>query len=191
MKKFILCLISAISITSFLHAQSFEKGGKYLSLGIGGTNFWHFGSGIRPGIGFAYTPITGQINVQMEFGIHEYVGVGFTTGVGGAAPLGIYASEFNIPAGVIANFHFWQLIANKTGKGEQLKSDKLDLYAGLNLGTGVGFILGGGVTPTALFFAGPQVGMRYFFTEKIAVNGELGYGKSWVNAGVEIGRAHV
>ena len=39
MKKFLLCLISAISITSFLHAQSFEKGGKYLSLGIGGTNF--------------------------------------------------------------------------------------------------------------------------------------------------------
>jgi hypothetical protein len=186
MKKFLLCISTALLITSFSNAQAFENGGKYLSLGLGGANFWHLGSGIGPGIGFAYTPITGQINVQMEFGVHEYVGVGFTTGMGGAAPLGIYAPEFNIPVGAIANFHFWQLIANKTGKGAQLQSDKLDLYAGLNLGTGVGLILGGGVTPTALFFVGPQVGVRYFLTEKIAVNGELGYGKSWVNGGIVI-----
>ena len=188
MKKLLLSIIALATISTFSNAQSFEKGGKYLSLGLGGTNFWHLGTGSPSvyGYGFGYTPNTGQVNLQLEFGIHKYVGLGLTTGVGGSGGLGIYGAEFNIPVGVIANCHFWQLIADKTGKGDQLKVDKLDLYAGINVGTGVGMLFGGAgtVTPTALVFVGPQIGVRYFFTDKIAVNGELGYGKSWVNGGV-------
>ena len=86
-----------------------------------------------------------------------------------------------MPVGIIANFHFYQLIEDKTSK--DIHGDKLDVYAGLNAGSGIGYA----PTPrkvAALFFAGPQVGVRYYIKPTIAVGGEVGYGKSFVNGGV-------
>lgn len=182
-----------LSLTSFfffqsLNAQSFQKGGTYVSIGLGGSHFLNISPGNNYFAG-VYSPITGQFSVQAEWGIHKYVGLGLTTGIGGGAGIGRFglfttaAPQMNIPIGIISNFHFYQLIADKTGK--DIKADKLDVYAGLNLGTGVGlFFPGTGVEPTALVFAGPQVGVRYFFNDKMAVNGEVGYGKTWINAGL-------
>ncbi len=192
MKKTILSFITIAAVVFSSQAQAFEKGGKYISLGLGGASYFH----VVPSAGYyptLYSPITGQLSVQGEFGVHEYVGVGFYTGIGGGAGLGGSrlgllgagggVGELTVPIGVIANFHFYQLIADKSGK--DIKADKLDVYAGLNLGTGLGVLFpGGGNTDlAALVWGGPQVGVRYFFKEKIAVNGELGYGKTWVNAG--------
>lgn len=194
MKKLALSVIAILSISLASNAQAFEKGGKYISLGLGGSNFWHISSnGYFGSYGnFGYTPITGQLSVQGEFGVHKYVGVGFTTGIGGrAAGTGIYrygwgsgySSEFNIPIGVIANFHFYQLIADKVSK--DIHADKLDVYAGLNLGSGVAMFPGTDpLQVSALFFVGPQVGARYFFTPNMAANLEVGYGKTWVNGGL-------
>lgn len=194
MKKLALSVIAILSISLASNAQAFEKGGKYISLGLGGSNFWHISSnGYFGSYGnFGYTPITGQLSVQGEFGVHKYVGVGFTTGIGGrAAGTGIYrygwgsgySSEFNIPIGVIANFHFYQLIADKVSK--DIHTDKLDVYAGLNLGSGVAMFPGTDpLQVSALFFVGPQVGARYFFTPNMAANLEVGYGKTWVNGGL-------
>lgn len=194
MKKLALSVIAILSISLASNGQAFEKGGKYISLGLGGANFWHISAnGYFGSYGnFGYTPITGQLSVQGEFGVHKYVGVGFTTGIGGrAAGTGIYrygwgagySSEFNIPVGIIANFHFYQLIADKVGK--DIHSDKLDVYAGLNLGSGVAMFPGTDpLQVSALFFVGPQIGARYFFTPKLAANLEVGYGKTWVNGGL-------
>ncbi len=194
MKKLALSVIAILSISLASNAQAFEKGGKYISLGLGGSNFWHISSnGYFGSYGnFGYTPITGQLSVQGEFGVHKYVGVGFTTGIGGrAAGTGIYrygwgsgySSEFNIPIGVIANFHFYQLIADKVSK--DIHADKLDVYAGLNLGSGIAMFPGTDpLQVSALFFVGPQVGARYFFTPNMAANLEVGYGKTWVNGGL-------
>lgn len=195
MKKLALSVIAILSISLASNAQAFEKGGKYISLGIGGASFWHIytNSAYNSYYGFGgYTPVTGQLSVQGEFGVHKYVGVGFTAGVGGRAGGGItrwgysysgYSSEFNVPIGVIANFHFYQLIADKVSK--DIHADKLDVYAGLNVGSGVGlFTSYSPVEVSALFFAGPQVGARYFFTPKMAANLEVGYGKTFVNGGL-------
>ena len=74
-------------------------------------------------------------------------------------------------------------IADKVGKN--IHSDKLDVYAGLNIGSGVAILPNSGSTDiAALFFAGPQVGARYFFTPHMAANLEVGYGKTWVNEGL-------
>jgi hypothetical protein len=195
MKKLALSVIAILCISLASNAQAFEKGGKYISLGLGGANFWHIytDATYNSYYGFGgYTPITGQLSVQGEFSVHEYVGVGFTAGIGGRAGGGIsrfgfgytgYSPEFNIPIGVIANFHFYQLIADKVGK--DIHSDKLDVYAGLNIGSGVAILPNSGSTDiAALFFAGPQVGARYFFTPNMAANLEVGYGKTWVNGGL-------
>ncbi len=41
MKKLALSVIAILSISLASNGQAFEKGGKYISLGLGGANFWH------------------------------------------------------------------------------------------------------------------------------------------------------
>lgn len=199
MKKitFFLLLLTFTGIGA-LHAQAWEKSSKILSINIGGASYFHpykyyNGAYYRN----FFTPVTGQLLLQGEFGVHEYVGVGFSAGFGGGTGIGgwgwrgIYSGysgynpEINIPVGVLANFHFYQLIADKTGAN--LHEDKLDVYAGVSVGSGVAFMNPGNssrdfITPLA--YGGPHVGVRYFFTDKLAVNGEVGYGKTFLNAGL-------
>lgn len=203
-RKFLsLLLITALSV-SLSFGQAFDASSKLISIGLGGSTMFHIPSGYNAYYANSYfTPLTGELTVQGEFAVHKYVGVGFTAGIGGRAGgsgyvvpyygyTGYYAgwySEFNLPIGVIANFHFYQLIADKVSAN--LHADKLDIYAGLNLGTG--FAIHPGYTDVygqrhtaidALAFGGVQVGARYYFTPKIGVFGEFGWGKTWANAGI-------
>ena len=155
----------------------------------------------------AFSPITGELTLQGEFAVYKYVGVGFSAGIGGRAGSGalfvpgyIYGPgvysygwypEFNMPIAAIANFHFYQLIADKVSNGAKLHADKLDIYAGINLGTGFaihpGIVDGYGVRHTyvdALAFGGIQAGARYYFKPKIAAFAEIGWGKTWINGGI-------
>lgn len=152
---------------------AFGKGGFY-SYG-GGRSYYYRGA-------FWYS---GTLSVQAEFGVHDYVGVGLVTGIGGRAFVGGGGGVLYVPVGVLANFHFFQLIADK--KGLSL-GDDLDVYAGLNFGTGLAANLykGGGNDVGGIIFAGPQIGVKYFFNPKIGVYGEIGYGKSVFEAGVSI-----
>ena len=71
-----------------------------------------------------------------------------------------------------------------------MHSDKLDLYGGVNIGSGFAALFYDGPGNenssdlVALLFIGPQVGVRYYFSDSFGVNAEVGYGKSWVNAGI-------
>lgn len=194
MKKIFFAAMLAVSLltaTQTTQAQAWTKDSKVLSIGLGGAYFYHFGNyyrndfyGIRRGYGYG-SLLTGQFTFQGEFGVHDYVGVGFTTGLGGRAGwAGWYGGEVNFPVGAIANFHFYQLIQDKTGK--DIHADKLDIYGGVNIGSGIAAIFYDNNDPTVvpIIFGGPQVGIRYYFKPNIAVNGELGYGKTWVNAGL-------
>ncbi len=198
MKRMIYSLLVAVTLilaTNTADAQAWEKSSKVLSLGLGGSSFFHIDpdySGYYYGYyGYYgrsrsfYSPITGQLNFQGEFGVHDYVGVGFTTGLGGRAGWGWYSNgEVNVPIGAIANFHFFQLIADKTGK--DIHSDKLDVYAGVNVGSGMAVMFrpydSNNIIPIA--WGGFQAGARYYFTDKFGVNVEVGYGKSIVNGGM-------
>jgi hypothetical protein len=197
MKKIILSLIAIVALALTTHAQAFEMGKKYISIGVGGASYFNISPSNNYTFNTLYSPLTFQFSVQGEFPVHKYVGVGFYTGLGaGAGSGGFGRSRFvfggyygygtpqmTIPLGVLANFHFYQLIADKSGK--DIKADKLDVYAGLSIGSGVGlFFPGGSVDPSILAWGGPHVGVRYFFNDKLGVNGELGYGKTFVNAGL-------
>lgn len=189
-------LLSTLSIKN-VHAQAWEKDTKVISINIGGASYFHPNKNFTNS---SLSTVTGQLLVQGEFGVHEYVGVGFSAGFGGGAgvrPFGRWAyygyygqyyrngiSEINIPIGALANFHFYQLIADKTGA--DIHSDKLDIYAGVSIGSGVAFMNPGrsGDFIAPLAYGGPHVGIRYYFTDKIAVNGEFGYGKTFANAGI-------
>jgi hypothetical protein len=169
------------------HSQAWERDTKVLSLGLGASQFFHIDDYYYGNAAEArnwYSPVTGQINFQGEFGIHKYVGLGFTTGLGGGGPLLYgYQGELNFPIGMLANFHFYQLIADKTGKN--IHADKLDIYAGVSVGGGNAIAyynnVNNRIVPMA--FGGLHAGVRYYFKPRVGVNGELGWGKSLVNVG--------
>lgn len=205
MKKITGTLIVIISVVSIYtaNAQAWSKDTKVLAFGIGGSQFFHIDEDYYRyyynrygyyGRRFPYSPTTGQFNFQGEFGVHDYVGVGFTVGVGGGTGWGRFGSisyydgELTVPVGAIANFHFFQLIADKTGK--DIHADKLDVYAGVNIGSGVAILFDSfystndQIKAVPIVFGGVQAGARYYFIDKFGVNLEVGYGKSFVNGGI-------
>jgi hypothetical protein len=191
-------LISAlIFATTQTQAQAWERNTKVLALGFGASQFFHldgyyynhYYNGTPRHYRAWYWPVTGQINFQGEFGIHKYVGLGFTTGFGGRGgwPHN-YPGEVNIPIGMICNFHFYQLIEDKTDK--DIHGDKLDIYVGASIGSGIAFIrypnypdYPATTRVTPLAFGGLHAGLRYYFKPKVGVNAEVGFGKSIVNVG--------
>lgn len=192
MKYLIILFIIVASIFSFSqksHAQAWEKSSKVLSIGFGVSQFYHLDDyyyrnhdgKLKRG---HFNPTTGQFNFQAEFGIHKYVGLGFTTGFGGRPGWdNSYRGEFNIPMGMLANFHFYQLIDDKNSK--DLHADKLDIYAGISVGSGVAFTYYDDISRriVPLAWGGPHAGIRYYFAPKVAVNAEVGFGRSLVNIG--------
>ncbi|MFM2306557.1 MAG: hypothetical protein RLZZ367_1226 [Bacteroidota bacterium] len=190
MKSILRTTITALVLfttTYIVQAQAWDRHTNTLSIGIGPSQFFHIdnyyyndGPAIRPAY---YWPVTGQFNFQGEFGIHKYVGLGFTTGIGGRGPISRdYLGELNVPVGMIANFHFYQLIADHASRN--IHADKLDIYAGANLGSGVAFTYYTNTVRVApLAFGGVQAGIRYYFAPRVAINGELGFGKSIANVG--------
>jgi hypothetical protein len=189
MKKLLLLFTVILFSLSSAHvqAQAFDKSTKLITLSLGPGEMIHFpvGSnnyyGVGNGVAYNYSYVTGQLSVQAEFAVHKYVGVGFVVGVGGEAPL----HEVNIPIGLLANFHFFQLIADK--QGLEL-GNKLDVYAGVTAGSGVAIHLyNDGFTNSwndALFYFGPHAGVNYYFANNIAVHGEVGWGVTVLQAGI-------
>ncbi|MEN9447912.1 MAG: hypothetical protein RJA25_1202 [Bacteroidota bacterium] len=170
------------------------KGSKQINIGVGLSSYiGAFGKGgfSRYGGGGYYGGwggwggfwYSGTLSLQAEFGVHDYVGVGLVTGLGGRAFGG--GGIFYLPVGILTNFHFMQMIGDRKGVAI---ADKLDVYVGLNFGTGLGVTTskGGGSAVSGIIFAGPQFGVKYFFTDKIGVYTELGYGKSIWEDGVSI-----
>lgn len=188
---FAAALTGAIALSPAAHAQAWHDGAKVFSFGMGGSSFIHFGKNYIYHNEIYYhgnfSRRTGQINIQGEFAVHKYVGVGFTTGFGfsGGGYRSYYDGEINFPFGAIANFHFWQLVDDRVSSN--MHARELDMYGGLNIGTGFAVMsktYSDGSDVLAIMFIGPQLGVRYYFNDFFGVNAEVGYGKSWINAGV-------
>lgn len=190
MKYLVALILPFLFSTQSVNAQAWTKETKVISVGLAAANYYHVGSTratlFGPTSAF-YSPVTGQITVEGEFGIHQYVGVGFMSGFGGGVgTLGGYGGSLNVPVGFLANFHFYQLIGDKTGK--DIYQSKLDVFVGASLGTGVGVIfydsslLNDQVLPLA--FGGAHVGARWYFAENMGLTGQFGFGKSLVDLGI-------
>lgn len=189
MKKIKVLLIALIAVglsSVAAYSQAFEgKGHKSLNLGLGGSYHWFFnGSGYYGyynslGLGF------NAPSVSMEFGIHDYVGLGFW--VAPTHHFGYYSSgyAFSLPIAFRADFHFYQLIADKTGSN--IHADQLDIYAGLSVGGGPGFWFNSSSTDVfGVFLIGPQAGIRWYPNAgRIGIYAEVSpyIGKSFAEVG--------
>lgn len=174
MKKLLLLLFVAVfSLTQLVAQEStFKKGDKVLNLGIGfGSTFY----------GSFYGSQTPALSASLEVGVKDGILDKGSIGVGGylgysSATWTNYYKTSNFIIGARGTFHY-PLV------------NKLDTYTGLLLGYNIynykyetGY-LGSGSSTSGLILAW-YLGARYYFTDKFAVMGELGYGVSYLTLGV-------
>ena len=164
------------------------------SVGVGGAQVIDVGSG-----GFSTVDNIGlAVNVSGEYKVWKYIGLGFETGADvlfpyyrNGANYGYYgyygylgypfattSDYIGIPVVIKVNFHILDAI------GKISIANKLDCYVGISVGGGPLFGVDGGNDIAGFIIAGPQVGIRYWFTNKVAIFGEFGYGATFANAGV-------
>lgn len=189
MKKLLIVLSIFISLTT--EAQEFHTGTQVLSAGIGFGSNWGFGRG------GTQTP---ALSVSYEQGIWDIDGPGVIS-LGGYIGHKSYKYKYNSPyywyneklsytiIGLRSAYHF-----------NMIDADKLDLYAGAMLSFNLakykydygyhdpsyGYRQDFNRSNTygnhlGISFYG---GARYYFSDNMAVFGELGYGVAYLNIGV-------
>jgi hypothetical protein len=167
----------------FANAQGWNQDRKGIySIGVGGTQVINVGNGFSglsgPGL---------SLNVSGEYKVHRFVGVGFETGLdlffgpyyGPPPPAYPRYVSIGIPVGVKANVHILE------AAGVAI-ANKLDVYAGLNLGGGPAFYTVPSGYVYGFIHVGPQVGIRYWPNHNIAVFGEFGWGATFANVGITL-----
>ncbi|MEX1192567.1 MAG: hypothetical protein WED10_03725 [Brumimicrobium sp.] len=177
MKKSLFILAVTAILLAFpqqSNAQAFGgKGSKTFLIGAGFSDYPN-----RYPNASNHSHLAFNIGIQGEFGIHDYVGLGFTAGAT-FSPAN-WGTSVGIPIGMIGNFHFLQLIADKTGGSF---AEDMDVYGGLAFGGGPSFLSSishnnsnGDVGVT--IFGEAHVGIRYYFSDKLGVFAEVGQGIS-------------
>jgi len=176
MKKLLLVLFVAVFSLTQLNAQesTFKKGDKVVNLGIG------FGSTYY---GAFYTSHTPALSISLETDVKDGILEKGSIGIGGylgysSATWANYYKTSNFIIGARGSFHY-PLV------------NKLDTYTGLLLGyniysykyesTYIGSKGSSGNVMLAWF-----AGARYYFTDKFAVMGEIGYGIAYLTVGVSL-----
>lgn len=145
--------------------QGRAKTGIY-TVAVGGTQQIYVG---RPHGGLTGAGLS--MNVQGEYGVARFIGLGWGTGVNLYFPA--HTTLIEVPIGLKMNVHILEA-ANVDVRG-------LDVFAGVNIGGGPAFYTTGGAT--GLLYAGPQVGLRYWFNPHIAIHTEFGWGQTFANLG--------
>jgi hypothetical protein len=173
--------VALLFVCGFASAQTptFEKGDKVLNLGIG---FGGYGT-------WGYHPAVPPVSASFEVGIVDDVIDKGTIGIGGFLA---YASYKETGYYGDSYWSFNRMVIGARGSLHYPFVDKLDTYGGLMLGfnsntwnwhgsgsertndggSGLGFSL--------------YAGARYYFSEKFAAMGELGYGISYLNLGIAL-----
>lgn len=127
-----------------------------------------------------------SFNISGEYSVHRFLGLGWQTGTNIFIEGRYYnydddlyyrSKSVGFPIGFKFNVH----ILEAANAGIR---NKLDVYAGFNVGGGPAFHRDpyGGVY--GFFYVGPQGGVRYWIDNKIAIFGELGWGATIFNTGI-------
>jgi hypothetical protein len=198
MKKWLFSIIALFCLAPHIsQAQAFDKSNMLLSLGLGGVDEVTIHNAPHPlsPVGhYTFTPFRPQFHFKAEFGVHRYWSVGLISSVDGRRnmpyPYDVAPSRYSqldVQLGLLVNFHFYQLIADKTGMQRIMHADKLDIYTGFM--AGANYINTWQYGASNHYFspiAGVHLGARYYVTPSISVFGEIGLGQSNFNVGITI-----
>lgn len=181
MKKIIViifCLVTLLLSKDFEYSPAFKPGDKIIQGGLGFGMVGVYGDVVIP-------PLSLSIDIPKEI-------EGLPLSFGGI--IGIAKSEYDY--GWFTDDYTWTytyfLIGGRGAFHHKFDSEKLDTYAGLMLGYNiVSFDEPSGWSSAYGYDGGDSyltygfyVGGRYFFNEKFAAYGELGYGFGYINVGI-------
>lgn len=177
--KILSFVLLAVFISSSSYGQYFKEKDKVLNLGIG------LGSALyESGASTSFPPLS----ASLEYGVKEGVGPG-VIGIGGL--LGHTSAKYTI--GVPGATYSWKTSYTVIGVRGVYHlvdlADKLDAYGGVMLGYSIVSTSGTfGTYNSASSGANFSIfaGARYYFSDKVALMGELGYGFAIINVGVAI-----
>jgi hypothetical protein len=197
MKNSLRCLLMIVLCFVCTHsfAQAFQKKDILLSFGLGMTNDLFIvgtqDNNKLPTQHVYFNVLKPQFNFKAEFAVSKYWGVGFITSVNALKNVddyhtGYYSNPVNVQLGLLVNYHFYQLIADKLGRNPKLHADKWDIYTGFTIGNNLHIDRGPDGRPRYQNypFMGYHVGARYYINEHLSVYGELGIGQSYFNIGL-------
>jgi hypothetical protein len=165
-----LCVIAMVFSATFAAAQGrYDKGDVLLNPGIG-LGYTYFGGGL-------------PLLLSADFAVNDVITVGpflGYTSYGGYRFSGSNYRYTSFDLGVRGSYHFSELF--------EIRNEKVDIYGGANLGysiTGSNFDYGtfDDPYPNRVIF-GLHAGTRYFFSEKVAGFGELGFGLATLAIGL-------
>jgi hypothetical protein len=183
--KFVLIAGILIIVINSSQAQGWiqDKKGMY-SAGIGAASAVFIPVYDYPGHGRYSQGVS--FNISGEYKVHRVLGIGWQTGIN-IFTQGYYydknadfyynTTSIGIPMGFKMNVHILEA-ANAPIR------NKLDVYAGFNVGGGPSFHGDPYAGAYGFFYVGPQVGVRYWFDKNLAIFGELGWGATFVNFGI-------
>jgi hypothetical protein len=184
-------------IYSHSDAQAFEKRNVLLSLGLGATADLTGTSrdDLAPPSHIYFSPVRPMFSFKAEFAVHKYWGVGIISAIDGGynmrypyfSPPNTRYSQVNAQLGLLVNYHFYQLIADKLGRPKLMHADKLDIYTGFTMGAAMSAMTVDGFGPQRPVFGpfmGLHLGARYYVMPKMSVFGEIGIGQSFFSTGL-------
>lgn len=194
----VFIIILNITPTQNIHAQDNWIQGKtgIYSVGIGGTQVIEVGN-TGPFAYSSYYAITRTANTGLslnfsgEYKVWNWIGAGFITGIDFdwyhyPGYIGLYGTHYG--GAESSAFIGFPVIGGKVNAhimdafGLAI-ANKLDVYAGINLGGFPMFYTGPGGGVDGAIFVGPQVGARYWVTGNVGVFAEFGWGATFANIG--------
>lgn len=183
--KFLMIAALLIFFIDSIEAQGWTQNRKGIySLGVGAAQGYFLPVYNYPGYRQSSEGIS--FNVSGEYDVHRVIGIGWQTGLNVFVRGHYYdknddvyytSTAVGIPLGFKMNIHILEA-ANASIR------DKLDVYAGFNLGAGPTFHGDpyGGVY--SFFYVGPQAGIRIWLDNRVALFSEIGWGATIINFGV-------
>ncbi|HMV14380.1 MAG TPA: hypothetical protein PKD39_09775 [Chitinophagales bacterium] len=140
------------------------------------------------GYGYAYTGLIPGVTLNLDYAAHDYASVGLYYGVSFQKFTVSKVSLLHHTFGARVQFHWWQMLADRSGK--ELLADKIDFDIHAHIG---GYYL----TEKNLISdqklkhlgvnAGGGIGFKYYFVKHFGVALDAGYEEaSWLKLGLAI-----
>ena len=182
MKKIILLATIFFSSITISNAQQLSEGNSMINLGVGLSSYFTSGTG--------YSVTLPPVEGSYEYMITENISIGGFVGAYGSK----YETNFDLATNFSSKFSY--IHGGALGNYHFVNDDKFNAYVGARLGyVNVSTSSGSSdneidnilndldFTASGLLY-GIQLGGRYFISDKIAINAELGYGISVLKIGV-------
>jgi hypothetical protein len=178
MKKLLLSLLVVVFSLTQLHAQAFKNGDMIGSLGVGFG--WY-------GYGYGTTSLP-AFSLSLDKGIADIANVG-PISIGGI--IGIKHASYSYTSSLDWTWNDIVIAARGALHYDLFKVPKLDTYGGVALGVRIesesyytGYLNEKASSHQTFGLFALYVGGRYYFSDKFAAFGELGYGLGYLTLGI-------